>query len=101
MNTLYLQRARLRVVAKRRAIAGVVLPPGAASVGNDFAEVPAGRQISGRVFADGNNDGVFNSGADTGLAGVQVVLTGTDPAEVGDLPACEGWRWRVLGGGDP
>ena len=60
------------------AIGGVVLPPGATSVGNDFAEVPAGRQISGRVFADGNNDGVFNSGADTGLAGVQVVLTGTD-----------------------
>ena len=36
-----------------------------------------------------------------GAGGGTVVLTGTDPAEVGDLPACEGWRWRVLGGGDP
>lgn len=36
-----------------------------------------------------------------GAGGGTVVLTGTDPAELGDLPACEGWRWRVLGGGDP
>lgn len=60
------------------AIAGIVLPPGTASIGNDFAEVPAGRQVSGRVFADANNDGVFNTGADRPLAGVQVVLTGVD-----------------------
>ncbi|WP_394762659.1 SdrD B-like domain-containing protein [Phenylobacterium sp.] len=58
-------------------IAGLILPPGTASISNDFAEVPAGRQISGRVFGDANNDGVFN-GADTGLGGVPLVLTGTD-----------------------
>ncbi len=58
-------------------ISGIVLPPGTAAAANDFAEVPAGRQVSGRVFIDSNNDGVFN-GSDAGLSGVQLNLTGTD-----------------------
>lgn len=58
-------------------IASIVLPPATASVANDFAEVPAGRQISGRVFVDSNNDGVFN-GADSALSGVTLALSGTD-----------------------
>lgn len=58
-------------------ITGIVLPPATNSSGNNFAELPSGRQISGRVFADANNDGIFNAG-DTGLAGVKIDLTGTD-----------------------
>ncbi|MGZ6047516.1 MAG: SdrD B-like domain-containing protein, partial [Phenylobacterium sp.] len=58
-------------------IAGLVLPPGTTSSANNFAEVPAGRQVSGRVFTDANNDGVFN-GADTPLSGVTLNLTGND-----------------------
>ena len=58
-------------------IATLTLPPGTTSSGNNFAEVPAGRQISGRVFVDNNNDGVFN-GSDIGLSGVALNLTGTD-----------------------
>lgn len=58
-------------------ITGIVLPPNTASTGNDFAEVPAGRQVSGRVFIDANNDGVFNGG-DSGLQSVVLNLTGTD-----------------------
>ena len=58
-------------------ISTIVLPPATNSSGNNFAELPSGRQISGRVFADVNNDGLFNAG-DTGLAGVKIDLTGTD-----------------------
>lgn len=58
-------------------IASLILPPATASTGNDFAEVPAGRQIGGRVFTDANNDGLFN-GTDGPLAGVTINLTGTD-----------------------
>jgi len=58
-------------------IAGIILPPATNSVANNFAEVPSGRQVSGRVFADGDNDGLFN-GANTGLANVRIDLTGTD-----------------------
>ena len=57
-------------------IAGLILPPGTTSSANNFAEVPAGRQVSGRVFGDANNDGVFN-GTDVGLSGVTLNLTGT------------------------
>jgi uncharacterized repeat protein (TIGR01451 family) len=58
-------------------IAGIVLPPNTTTTGNNFAEVPAGRQILGRVFIDNNNDGIFN-GTDTGIAGYTLTLTGTD-----------------------
>ena len=58
-------------------IATIVLPPATASLANDFAEVPAGRQINGRVFLDPNNNGLFDTG-DSPLAGVTLNLTGTD-----------------------
>ena len=58
-------------------IAGITLPPGTTALANVFAEVPAGRQVNGRVFIDANDDGVFN-GADSGLAGVTLTLTGLD-----------------------
>lgn len=58
-------------------IAGIVLPPGTSSPGNNFAEIPSGRQVSGRVYRDADNDGLFNN-SDAGLSGVTVVLTGTD-----------------------
>lgn len=59
------------------AIAGIQLAPGTASVGNDFAEIPNGRSIYGRVFLDFDDNGVFGGG-DTGIAGQTVLLTGTD-----------------------
>jgi uncharacterized repeat protein (TIGR01451 family) len=42
----------------------------------NFGEVPAS-QISGRVWADNNNNGVIDAG-EAGLPGVTLVLTGTD-----------------------
>jgi uncharacterized repeat protein (TIGR01451 family) len=80
-------------------VAGIVLPPATASVGNDFAEVPAGRQIGGRVFVDTNNDGAFN-GADAGLSGVTIQLTGADfnglPVNAQTLTTADG-RYVFLG----
>lgn len=58
-------------------IATIVLPPNRASTDNNFAEVPAGRQVAGRVFLDANEDGLFN-GSDSGLSGVTLNLTGND-----------------------
>lgn len=58
-------------------IGSIVLPPNASSINNNFAEVPTGRQVSGRVYYDNNNDGLFN-GSDTGIANYSVTLTGTD-----------------------
>lgn len=58
-------------------ISAIVLPPATSSQNNNFAEVPTGRQLSGRVYTDGNNDGVFND-SDSGIANVRIDLTGTD-----------------------
>lgn len=58
-------------------ISNIILPPATTSSGNNFAEVASGRQVAGRVFGDGNNDGLFNNG-ETGLAGVTLNLSGTD-----------------------
>lgn len=58
-------------------IAGIVLPPNTPSTGNDFAEIPNGRTISGRVFFDFDNNGVLD-GADYGISGQTLNLTGTD-----------------------
>lgn len=55
----------------------ITLPPGTASTGNNFAEVPNGRILSGRVFVDYNNNGLFD-GSDYGLPGQTLNLTGTD-----------------------
>ncbi len=58
-------------------IAGIVLPPGSASVGNDFAEIPNDRGVFGRVFRDFDDNGLFN-GTDTGIGGQVIQLTGND-----------------------
>ncbi|HMK59717.1 MAG TPA: SdrD B-like domain-containing protein [Dissulfurispiraceae bacterium] len=58
-------------------ISTIVLPPNTISSGNNFAEVPNGRRISGVVFLDYNNDGVIN-GSDHGIGSQTLNLTGTD-----------------------
>ena len=47
-------------------IAGIVLPPHARAINNNFGEVASDRVVSGRVFTDANGDGVAN-GTDTGV----------------------------------
>lgn len=67
-------------------IAGIVLPPNAQSMGNNFGEIANDRSISGRIFTDGNGDGVFNgsdAGVGSGASGVNnqpqtLTLTGND-----------------------
>ena len=58
-------------------INGIVLPPNTASGGNNFAEIPNGRSVSGQVFVDYNNNGTFEP-SDNGLGGQTITLTGTD-----------------------
>lgn len=58
------------------AIDAVVLAVGQTSRDNLFGEIPAAA-ISGRVYADDNDNGVIDTG-ETGLGGVTLVLTGTD-----------------------
>ena len=58
-------------------ISSITLPAGVASISNNFAEVlPVA--ISGTVFLDQDNNGVLNAPADAGIAGVALVITGTD-----------------------
>ena len=58
-------------------INGIAVSAGAIVTGNLFAEVlPV--SMSGRVFVDVANDGVFSGGTDSGIAGQTVTLTGTD-----------------------
>lgn len=57
-------------------ISGVTLGVGEDATGNDFGELPAGA-ISGRVYNDDNDNGQVDPG-ETGIAGVEIVLTGTD-----------------------
>lgn len=59
------------------AISNIVLPPNTLSAGNDFAELPASRSISGRVFMDYDGNGVAD-GPDYGIGGQTITLTGTD-----------------------
>lgn len=58
-------------------ISGVVLPPGTQSVDNNFAEIANGRSVFGRVYRDDNDNGLFD-GAETGIAGQTIQLTGID-----------------------
>jgi large repetitive protein len=58
-------------------ISTIILPPNTATIGNNFAEIPLGRRISGIVFLDYNNDGTFN-GSDHGIGSQTLNLTGTD-----------------------
>lgn len=57
-------------------ISTIVLPPNAASTGNNFAEVPNTRVLSGQIFYDYDNSGTFN-GVDSGVGGETVNLVGT------------------------
>jgi uncharacterized repeat protein (TIGR01451 family) len=58
------------------AISGITLGIGQMVTANNFGEIPPAR-IAGRVYADNNDNGVIDS-SETGLAGVSLVLTGTD-----------------------
>ena len=51
--------------------------PGSVSEDNLFAEVPTNSAITGKVWNDVNNDGVVDAG-ETGIAGVELELTGKD-----------------------
>lgn len=56
--------------------ASILLPMGYAGQNNNFGELlPA--SISGSVYVDENNDGVFDA-TETGIPGVSLALTGTD-----------------------
>jgi len=59
-------------------ITGIVLPPNTAATGNNFAEIPNGRTVSGVVFLDYNNNGALNTPPDHGLGGQTLNLTGND-----------------------
>ncbi|THF60669.1 DUF7933 domain-containing protein [Pseudothauera rhizosphaerae] len=59
-------------------IAGIVLPPNTVAANNDFAEIPHGGRIEGRVFLDYDDDGVLDAPPDHGIGGVVLELTGTD-----------------------
>lgn len=58
-------------------ITGIVLPPNTTAAGNDFAEIPLGRSLSGQVFLDFDGNGAVN-GPDHGIGGETLNLTGTD-----------------------
>ena len=57
-------------------ITNITLTPGQTATAYTFGEL-ASTSISGRVFVDGDNDGIADA-ADTGIPGVTVTLTGTD-----------------------
>lgn len=59
-------------------IQGIVLPPNTQSTANNFAEIPNGRTLSGKVFLDYNNNGLLDGASDHGLGNQTVNLTGTD-----------------------
>jgi len=58
-------------------IGSIMLPPATAATGNNFAEIPNGRTLSGRVFLDFNNNGLLDGG-DYGLVAQTLNLTGLD-----------------------
>ena len=61
-------------------VSGIVLATsGATSTGNNFAEIPSNSVLSGRVWLDTNNNGVID-GAEVGIAGVTIELSGIDTA---------------------
>jgi large repetitive protein len=65
------------VATRPSAVTAIALTAGAVSVNHLFAEIlPVG--ISGVVFIDANNNGVQNAPVDTPLAGVSIVITGSD-----------------------
>lgn len=65
------------VAATPSIIGGIVLPPNTVATGNNFAEIPHGRSLSGRVFIDFDNNGAVN-GNDHGIGGETIQLSGVD-----------------------
>jgi uncharacterized repeat protein (TIGR01451 family) len=60
-------------------IATIKLPPNTQSTGNNFAELPGDRSISGQVFIDFGDDGALTpADGDKGIGGQEIRLTGTD-----------------------
>jgi len=59
-------------------IASIILPPNTTASGNNFAEIPNGRRISGWLFLDYNNNGLLNNPPDHGIGGQTLNLTGVD-----------------------
>ncbi len=61
-------------------ISGIVLATsGAASTGNNFAEIPNNGLLNGTVWLDSNNNGLID-GSEAGIAGVAIELSGIDTA---------------------
>ncbi len=60
------------------AIANIVLPPNTTSTGNNFAELPYNRTVSGRIFLDYDSSGTFDPATEYGIGGQTVKLAGTD-----------------------
>jgi fimbrial isopeptide formation D2 family protein/uncharacterized repeat protein (TIGR01451 family) len=66
--------------ANSQTITAIVIAaglPSTAGVNFNFGELVAS-SLAGRVFADANNNGLFNGPSDYGLFGVTLTLTGTD-----------------------
>jgi uncharacterized repeat protein (TIGR01451 family) len=59
------------------AASKIILPPNTVVTGNNFADIPNGRTLSGQVFLDYNNNGVLN-GSDHGIGQQTITLSGTD-----------------------
>jgi large repetitive protein len=72
-----LQTSRIGSAGNGAGAGSITLPPNATSPNNNFGEVIADRTISGRIFIDIADNGIFN-GPDTGSGGYTVTLTGTD-----------------------
>ncbi|WP_457395010.1 SdrD B-like domain-containing protein, partial [Roseateles sp. P5_E1] len=74
-------------------IAGIDLGRGADGENFNFGENPNGSSIAGRVWLDVDNDGVIDP-TETGLGGVEIVLTGTDrngqPVQLTTTTAADG-----------
>ena len=79
-------------------VTGIVLDSGEAATGYDFGELEA-TSLSGIVYDDTNNNGAFD-GADTGIGGVTVTLTGTNdlgsPVNLTTTSAADG-TWSFTG----
>jgi large repetitive protein len=86
------------------AISSIVLTtPGTSSTGNNFAEIPNTSAIAGRVWLDADNSGTIN-GAETGITGITIELTGTDaagrPVNLSTTTDAQGnWRFDNLAPG--
>jgi len=58
-------------------ISNILLPPNTEAAGNNFAELPNSRRISGTLFLDYDDSGTIN-GSDHGIGSQTIILSGTD-----------------------